>query len=347
MDPEFDQSPNAITPSSRRRRWMYLLGGLFVGAFFLYLTARNVDLNEAMKAIYAIDSIWLLPLTLIYVINIVLRSLRWQLMFPDESRPSLRYAIDGFLIGKVGNNFMPGRLGELLRANILGRLLPKVGLSGALATVVLEKIFDALAVLILLGVVLLSAPVPPWVANAGIIMIAIFPALLLVLLIVDRADSRIAYAHSRSSSTGVFGKLMGFVLGILQKFSTGLFALRTVQHFTLLSVLTLVIWGWEVVVMYLCLQAFSISVPFMAAVVALVFLCVGSMLPAAPGLIGTYQLFIVAALQLYAVSDTSAFALSVFLNMYVIAMTTLLGLVAILLDGGLVNLRQIFASIRK
>ena len=85
----------------------------------------------------------------------------------------------------------------------------------------------------------------------------------------------------------------------------------------------------------------------MAAVVSLVFLCVGSMLPAAPGFIGTYQLFIVAALQLYAVSDTSAFALSVFLNLYVIVLTSILGVVAIVLDGGVVNLRQVFAALSK
>jgi hypothetical protein len=68
------------------------------------------------------------------------------------------------------------------------------------------------------------------------------------------------------------------------------------------------------------------------------------MLPAAPGLIGTYQLFIVAALQLYAVPETSAFALSVFLNLYAIIITTALGVAAIFLDGGLFNLRQAIAA---
>ena len=96
--------------------------------------------------------------------------------------------------------------------------------------------------------------------------------------------------------------------------------------------------------MFLCLQAFSINVPFSAAIVSIVFLCVGSMLPSAPGLIGTYQLFIVSALQLYAVSSTSAFALAVFLNLFVIVMTTVLGLAAVFFEGGLFNLRQLVAA---
>lgn len=347
MELQVAQPGKTTQSSSPIRRWLYLLTGLLIGGVFLYLTARNVDLHEVMGAIYAIKSWWLLPLTLIYILNVALRGVRWRLMFPDESRPSLRHAVDAFLIGKVGNNFMPGRIGELLRAGVVGRLLPKVGLSGSLATIVVEKMFDAFAILILLGVALLSAPLPLWVNNAGISMIVTFPALLLALWVMDRAGARSMYSSGTDSTAGVINRAKGLVFAIFQKFSTGLYALRTVQHFALLSAITLLIWFGEVIVMLICLQAFSISVPFMAAVVSLVFLCVGSMLPAAPGFIGTYQLFIVAALQLYQVSETNAFALSVFLNLYVIVMTSILGVVAVLIDGGLVNFRQVFASASK
>ena len=91
-----DPSITAKSPSYIRR-WLYMLSGVLIGALFLYLTARNVDLDEAAAAIYAINALWLIPLTLIYTLTFVLRGLRWQLMFPDQSRPSLRHAFDAFI----------------------------------------------------------------------------------------------------------------------------------------------------------------------------------------------------------------------------------------------------------
>jgi uncharacterized protein (TIRG00374 family) len=347
METEAVQSTESTSSSSPLRRWWYLFTGLLIGGIFLYITARNVDLDAAVDTIYAVNALWLLPLTLIFILNTVLRSVRWRLMFPDDCRPSFRHTLDAFLIGKVGNNFMPGKLGELLRAGVIGRVLPAVGVSGSLATIVLEKVIDALAVLLLLGIALLLAPLPPWVTRAGIIMLVAFPLLLAVLLIVQRTDARIPLSVHTDSSTSIVDTLSRLMRTSFSKFSMGLFALRNTRHFTLFGVLTLVIWGWEVLIMFICLQAFSLSVPFSAAIVSLVFLCVGSILPSAPGLVGTYQLFIVSALQLYAVTDTSAFALAVFLNLYVIVMTTVLGLAALLLEGGLYNLRQVMDSVSR
>jgi glycosyltransferase 2 family protein len=344
METETVPSTVPARSSSPVRRWLYLITGLLVGGIFLYITARKVDLEEAVATIYAINALWLLPLILIFVLNVVLRSVRWRLMFPDDSRPSLRQTIDAFLIGKVANNFMPGKLGEILRASVIGRFIPNVGVSGSLATIVLEKVLDALVILLLLGVALLSAPLPPWVAKAGIALIGIVPALLLALMLVDRVGAQISDSGRADTSVEPIDKLLRLLRGALRKFSTGLYALRNTHHFAMLSALTLIIWGWEVIIMFLCLQAFSIPVPFTAALVSIVFLCVGSMLPTAPGLVGTYQLFIVSALQLYAVSDTSAFALAVFLNLFVIVMTSLLGVAAVFFDGGLFNLRQLIAA---
>ena len=143
---------------------------------------------------------------------------------------------------------------------------------------------------------------------------------------------------------GTVARLKNLVLGLVRKFSTGLHTLRTAQHFSLSTVLSLVIWFGETAMLFMLIQAFSISAPYMAAVVGIVFLCIGGMLPNAPGFIGTYQLFIVAAFTLYGVPETEAFALSIFMNLYMIVVTSVLGMLVFMIDGGIVNLRQVFAA---
>ena len=204
MQPEVIQSTEFTSSTSPLRRWLYLFVGLVIGGVFLYVTARNVDLKEAVAAIYAVNPMWLLPLTLFFIFNTVLRSVRWRLMFPDDSRPSFRHTLDAYLIGKVANNVMPGKLGELLRASVIGKFLPAIGVSGSLATIVLEKVIDALAILLLLGLALLLAPLPPWIVNAGLMMIITFPLLLIVLLFVQRVDGRIFHSVPADASATIF-----------------------------------------------------------------------------------------------------------------------------------------------
>lgn len=330
--------------STKFRRWVYLLVGIVIGGVFLYLAARNIDLSEAMAAIYAIDKVWVVPFTLIWLLNIYLRSLRWQYMFPDNCRPSLRHAIDGFVLGRVANNFVPGRLGEVVRASVIGKFYPRVGLSGSLATIMVEKALDSLVILLLLGIALLSAPLPEWIIRAGMSLIVLMSVLLLVLWLIGRADGREAFTTREADPDSTSARLKNLALGLVGKFSTGLHALRTVQHFAFAGVLSLVIWFGETAMLFALIKAFSIPAPYMAAVVGIVFLCIGGMLPNAPGFIGTYQLFIVAAFTLYGVPETDAFALSIFMNLYMIVVTSLLGVLVFLVDGGIVNLRQVFAA---
>ncbi len=341
MDREATESANR---SASARRWAWLLAGIVIGGAFLYLAARNIDLNEALASIYAMDLAWVIPFTLIWLLNILLRSLRWQYMFPDHSRPSLRHAIDGFVLGRVGNNFMPGRLGEVVRASVIGKFYPRVGLSGSLATIMVEKTLDSLAILALLGIALLSAPLPEWVTRAGVFLIVFMSVLLVVLWFIGRADERNVFTAGTAAPDSSVARLKNLVLGLVRKFSTGLHTLRAAQHFTLSTLLSLLIWFGETAMLFMLIQAFSISAPYMAAVVGIVFLCIGGMLPNAPGFIGTYQLFIVAAFTLYGVPETEAFALSIFMNLYMIVVTSVLGVLVFMVDGGIVNLRQVFAT---
>ncbi|MFT4518239.1 MAG: hypothetical protein ACI9JM_000620 [Halioglobus sp.] len=347
METEADSAQETPPSTSRSGRLFLVMIGVLVGGFFLYLTARNVDLQEAMAIMVAIDKLWVLPLMMVIVLTQSLRCCRWYLMFPEESRPRFRYAIDALMMGKMGNNFMPGRLGDVLRASIIAPQVPNAGVSGALATVVLEKVLDSLLILIFMGFTLLLIPLPEWMVKSGSIAIVLFLGLLISLWFFNRSGlgQRSEQATQQVNFRGA--GLLRLAGRLLQKFSVGLYALQEARHFILLSVFTLLIWSLEIVMFYLLFQAFGITASLLAAMVCLVFLCVGLMLPAAPGFIGTYQLFIVAALQLFDVPDTTAFALAVFFNLFTIVMTTVIGVVVVCIPGGLFNFSALRHSLMK
>lgn len=304
--------------------------GLAVGGSFLYLSLRGIDRGAVWAALRSIDAAWLPPLLALLLTGFVVRSLRWRWMFAEQDAPTLREAFDAFMIGAMGNNLLPGRLGDLLRAAVLGRHLPRVGTGGALASIVLEKVLDGLVLLGLLGAALALAPLPGWIASAGLWGIAVFGTALVLLLALNATGTSTWLARRAQD-----GKPMRLVHTLVQRLRNGLHGLRTPRQAARLGAASLAVWALESLVLYLSLRMFGLELPLEAAVVTIVLLSVGTMLPAAPGFLGTYQFFVVTALTLYQVPQETALALGLLLNLLVIVTTTATGMLAVLMEGGL------------
>ncbi|WP_374681036.1 lysylphosphatidylglycerol synthase transmembrane domain-containing protein [Accumulibacter sp.] len=313
------------------RRWLHLAIGLAVAGLFLYLAVRNVDLAEARSILFKVEPGRMLPLVAMSLALVGLRVWRWLLMFPCAMRPTRYQAFDAFALASLANSFMPGRLGDIARAGIIGRHVPALGASGAFATVVLEKVLDGLAVLLLLATALWLVPLPPWLMKAGAGAAAVFLIALALLFALGSYGNK----SRESDPTAVTTKfapvqMLRALRGLFHRFTVGLSTVTSVEQLTLLLLMSLMIWCAEVWWVYLCLQIFAIGVPPQAAVVTIVLLAVGTMLPAAPGFVGTYQFFVVTALAIYGVAESPALALSVFMNLFAMSMTVVVGAMAIL-----------------
>jgi hypothetical protein len=305
---------------------------------FLVLALRNVDLANAWQALASVKKAWLGVLLPLLLANLGLRSLRWRWMFPPHCAPTFREAFDAFMLGALGNNLMPGRLGDFLRAAVIGRHLPGMGMSGTLATIILEKVLDGIVVLALLALSFALAPLPDWLAQMGLVGLLAFASAFLALWILNALGRSATVLARLEMHAGRLQQLLARGLVLLQRFSNGLHGLHSKTQLVLLIALSISIWLLETLTVFASFQSFALSLPFAAALVTIVLLCVGTMLPAAPGFIGTYQFFVITALDLYHVPQSSALALAVFLNVLMILVTTVTGLIALSLEGGLVRL---------
>jgi uncharacterized protein (TIRG00374 family) len=142
--------------------------GLAVTVGFGYLAVRNVQLDEVWDALESSEWWWLAPSAALLAVTVVLRAARWQSLFAPETRPSLREVLAALLVGYLFNNLLPLRAGEAARVLALKR---RAGSSRAEAgaTVVVERAYDILALLVLL---FLAAPLLPevsWLGAAAIL----------------------------------------------------------------------------------------------------------------------------------------------------------------------------------
>jgi glycosyltransferase 2 family protein len=328
-------SSEAAMPAnpSRWRRYLGVLLCIGVSGLFLYLAARKADFLEVRQALGAMYLRWLLPIVIISLVDFWLRAVRWTWMFPPQSRPTVRQAFSIFMIGALTNNLVPGRLGDVARGGMIGRLLPALGTSGALATVVLEKVVDGLMLLALLGLAFLMAPLPLWLAESGALGSLVFLGSLLLLFVINAHGKANGTVSAITPQQFRFAKIVSAIQRLVHRFALGLTALNSQRQAMAVLMLTLVIWFLDFSIMFIVFRMFGLDLPFTAAIVTGVMVSVGMMLPAAPGAIGTYQFFTVTGLQLYLVPESQALAMAVFLNLFVFAVTTLLGLIALSAEG--------------
>ena len=122
-----------------------------------YIALRNVDFAEVWATLQSSDYWWLLPALAAMAVAILVRAVRWRYLFVAERRPALWPLTEALLIGHFFNTVLPARAGDLAR---VGAINMRAGTSKAeaLATVVVERVFDVLALLLLLFV---RAPLAP------------------------------------------------------------------------------------------------------------------------------------------------------------------------------------------
>jgi uncharacterized protein (TIRG00374 family) len=305
--------------------------GIGLSGIFLYLALRKVDLLAVRAALANAKLVWVIPMIAISLINFWLRAIRWASMFPAFARPRAAQAFNALMIGGLANNVVAGRVGDVARAGLIGQIVPQIGTGGALATIVLERVMDGLVLVALLGVALLAGPLPAWVVRTGFVGALLFSGVLLLLFVLALRNK--TGVHSIVSDE-LQRTRAGIVLRrLFSRFVGGLAPLKNAAQFVGLLSLTVVVWLLDISLMFVGFRVLGLALPFLAAIVGVVLLALGMMVPGAPGFIGTYQFFVVTALGLYSVSGSQALAMALFLNVFVFALSTALGLVVLAVSG--------------
>jgi len=113
-----------------------------------YLALKDVELSKLYDTIVSADYLWvLLPIPVIMLSHWV-RALRWKTMLnPILKHSSTWNLFSAVMIGYAANNVVP-RGGELLRPYVVSRR-EKISFSSTFATIVVERIIDVIALVLL------------------------------------------------------------------------------------------------------------------------------------------------------------------------------------------------------
>ena len=295
------------------KRWQFWLG-VAISAVFLYLALQGLDLAEVWYHMRTARYGWLLPGVAIYFFGVWARTWRWHYMLRAiKSIPLLRL-FPVVCIGYMGNNIFPARIGELLRAYVL-RQTEDVPISSSLATILVERIFDGVTMLLFVFVGLPLAPSVPgnWRQFVIVFSLLFFGALGFFFFLAA-SPQRTQIAYSWVIDRLLPGRLREPVRGFADRFLEGLYFLRSPRDVLMIFLTSLVVWLSETMKYWFVMHAFDFEVSFFVLMLMNGVVNLFTTIPSAPGYIGTFDEPGIEILKAFGVNENIAAAYTLVLH---------------------------------
>lgn len=314
------------------RRWQFW-AGLLISAVFLYFSLRGLQLDQVWASIKTAQYLWLIPGVAVYFLGVWVRTWRWHyLLRPLKNIPTgSMFSI--VCIGYMGNNIYPARAGEVLRAAVL-KQREGVPISASLATVIVERLFDAV---VMLGFVFFNLPElarltggAGFVGNLNIRDLALWGAVIFIGALLVFLAAAMFPRVTETVVSAVVNRLVPQrlrqpVLKVAVRFLTGLESLRSPQEALMIFFTTVLIWLLETGKYWFVMHAFPFEVSFFALMLMNGIVNLTTTLPSAPGYVGTFDAPGIALLQAYNVPGEIAASYTLVLHGALWFPITLLG----------------------
>lgn len=302
----FNQLLSGIDAPIRRRNNILLLLSLFLAGLFLFLVLRDLDWYIFLNTIKNVEYGHLIIIFIWGTTTYFIRALRLRFLLANEKKLQIKNVFWANMAGYLGNNILPARAGELIRATYLARQ-NSISVSFAFAVGIVERIMD-LIVLVIIGSLALS-----YTQNAS----SVFQNAMKVVFLVGLIGLTIIFILPRFKKSvepilALFSRLNSEykvkIEDFIIKFLNGLKPLHNFWHIMQFITLTGLIWAMDA--FGLLMLSYILEMPLLLhqTFVLLAALGLSSAIPSTPGYVGVYQFVAVTVLVPFGVSKPNALA---------------------------------------
>ncbi len=263
--------------------------GVIISIVFLWWALREFKWPEVWQALRTARYYWIIPGVLVYMFGVWARTWRWHYMLRPFKSVRLTRLFPVVCIGYMGNNIFPFRAGEVLRSWVL-KQTEDIPISGSLATVLVERVFDGLVMLLFVFIALPFATNIPDVYRTWVVGFSLMfgVALIVIMLIAARPDltrrfydgiaSRVIPPHFRAP-----------VGELIDKFVFGLTSLRSGRDVLMIFATSVVIWLAETMKYWFIMHAFDFETSFFILMLMNGVVNLFTSIPSSPGYVGTFD----------------------------------------------------------
>jgi glycosyltransferase 2 family protein len=295
-----------------RLNWKSALG-IALSAGLLVWTLRGESPSEIWAEISRANLALLILAALVATSIFPIRAMRWRIILgPVGEELPIAPLWRSIAIGMMVNNIYPARLGEIARAYALTRETNRVSLTTSLASLAVDRVFDALTLMLLLvsamvapefpkGMTVGGQPIQRGAALFAVGAIGLFAALYTIVAFPRQLVRLYAAVVGRVSP-----RFVERGSAIIHGFADGLGVLRSPRRFVAVFLWAVAHWLVNALAFWIGFKAVAIDAPFSAANFLQGIIAIGVALPSSPGFFGVFEAFAKLGLGVYSVSGGQA-----------------------------------------
>ncbi len=308
----------------RRVNWRVVVG-LIVSGVFLYIVIQNLQPVEVWRVFRQAHYLWIAPAVALYLFALVARTARWQALISSERRIPLRELLPTMAMGRGANNIYPFRTGEIVRVLLL-RQRNGVSAAAGLASILVERVFDGLTMVLFLILAAIIGGLPEYLRYSVWAAVAVFGAalaLVYAMVLWPAPVQRLAEWLIARLTPQRFRPRLRDVAG---RFIHGFASIRSVLTLTLVLVFSIVVWTAETFSYRLLMNSFGFGVDLHHLLLMSGAANLATALPSGPGNLGTFDAPAILVLTRVGIAENTAISYQTLLHAVLWCTETFAGL---------------------
>lgn len=311
--------------SERLKHWLKFIVAIGISVVFSVLFLGSIDLDQVWESLGHANYLYVVPALGLFAVSLALRSARWAVLFPGERRFTWRELMPSLLVGYAGNNLLPLRAGELLRAQHLADRtgVPRMRTFG---TFMMERLFDSavLSIFVLWGLLLVDVGAE-YVGIGLVLFAAAFGGFIVCTVLAVKPG--VVPWFAGLPIPFMSDRIREIVIGLGNSFLDGFDVLRNPGRLALAAALSVGAWLMELSMYWLISVAFALDVSFISVAFAGSAANVALSLPSAQGGVGPFHLTATEALVKFGVLKDAAAAYAIALHIFLIVPVSIVGII--------------------
>jgi glycosyltransferase 2 family protein len=320
-------------PAMKRHGLKILItaGSVALASVLLYYSLRGIEWRRVGVILRTARLSWVALYCLLSSTALALRAYRWRILLRAAGDVPVSTAFWATAAGYFGNNFLPARAGEVVRTMMISARCG-LGRTFVLTTALSERMADAIALVTISALVLLTLPAQPgWLARAAKPFAIAGIGAVLAIAVLPWLEPFMLRLLSRAPLPDGLSKTLAHLIGQVVHGIRSFHDRRRVAGFL---GLTAVIWCIDATGAVFVGRAIGLELHIPWAFLLITGLGLGSALPSTPGYVGIYQFVAVSVLTPFGIARTDAIAYILLLQASSYVVITIWGLL------GLWRLRQ-------
>ena len=286
----------------------HLIIGLAITAAALYYTLRNVSFQDLADSFKTVDYIYIAPAIIVLLLGFFFRALRWRILMSPMKQVPVTGLFSPLMVGFMAN-ILPARAGEFIRAYLLGKK-HSIPFSGAFASIVVERLFDLIAILLLFswaflfnseifdsGAAISGISLKTLAVRFGELSAVLVAALIgFIYMMVQHKEKLMAFIHWFTRHLPK--KWHDKVEYLVEEFSLGCMVTKDVSALFKITLYTILVWGSVVVSYYPFYFAYDLANKSLQSVlVVTVLVCILIVALPTPAFLGSFNAAILIGLH--------------------------------------------------